>query len=88
VLAELVLREADPSLARGLLAAVRRAVRADYVVAHFPEWSFELAALRRDWYLRAPRQGLTFTVRRLAEGGPDPRRAGLWDLSAGDLEVF
>lgn len=88
VLAELVLREADPSLARVLLAAVGRAVNADYVVAHFPEGSFELAALRRAWYLRVPRQGLTFTVRRLAAVGTDPLRADAWDLSAGDLEVF
>lgn len=88
VLAELLLREADHALARELLAAVGRAVRADYIVAHFPEGSFELASLRRAWYLRVPRQGLTFTVRRLAGGGPDARRAAIWDLSAGDLEVF
>ncbi|HWR97731.1 MAG TPA: GNAT family N-acetyltransferase [Candidatus Methanoperedens sp.] len=88
VLAELFLREADPSLARELLSAVRRAVRSDYLIAHFAAGSFELSSLRRAWYLTAPGKGLTFAVRVLREGGTDPLRAGAWDLSAGDLEVF
>ena len=88
VLAELVQREADPSLAHELLAAVGRAVRTDYVVALFPGGSPELVALRRARYLRVPRRGITFTVRPLATGAWDPRHADAWDLSAGDLEVF
>lgn len=88
VLAELLLRAPDPGLAAGLLAAVARSVRAGYVVAHFPAGSLELAALRRSWYLRLPRKAITFTVRRLGGEGADPRHAGAWDLSAGDLEVF
>lgn len=88
VLGELFLREADPSLARELLSAVRRTVLTDYLVGHFAEGTFELSMLRRAWYLESPAQGMTFALRRLREDGPDPRRAEAWDLTAGDLEVF
>jgi len=88
VLCEMALAEPSPGLGRRLLREVARHTRGDYVAAHFAVGTVERDSLRRAGFVRVPHQGMTFTVRPLAEMPADPRLSAAWDLTLGDLEVF
>jgi GNAT superfamily N-acetyltransferase len=88
VLAELLLREADPGPGRDLLRSLRGQLRGDYLVAHFGRGTLELDLLKRAGFFRIPGRGLLFVARSLQGQQPEALAAGNWDLSLGDLEVF
>ncbi len=88
VLCEMALAEPSPQLGRELARSLARHSRADYIVAHFAAGSVERRSLRAAGFRRVPRQGMTFTVRPLAEMPLDPCSPEAWDLTLGDLEVF
>jgi hypothetical protein len=92
-LKELVLSEfflSEPGVERGqrFLRKMLAASRADYLVGHFSEGSFEKELLRRSSFRAFPFRPMTFTVRPLATLPVDPTLTEAWDLSLGDLELF
>lgn len=88
VLAELFLQTPDPTLGRHFMKRLYRQLKGDYLVAHFAQNSLEKKLLSRSGFLRAPRQGMVFTVRPLNVSCQDVLQPDAWDLSLGDLELF
>jgi GNAT superfamily N-acetyltransferase len=73
---------------REVLRALPREAGADHAVAHLGHGWPGRSQLRSAGYLRMPRGGISFTVRPVTAGGPDPLDPASWSLSLGDLEVF
>lgn len=89
VIAELLLPGRDENAASALLKDLKKRISADYLIAYFPESSFERCMLLRQGFHQVPRGGQNFTVNVLAPDLPcDPRLLESWDISLGDLEVF
>ncbi len=88
VLTELFLREADTGLAWQLMKGLTKNLKADYIIGHFSEGSYEKMMLKHSHFYRMPWRGMTYTVRILNDSSPDPRKAATWDLTLGDLEIF
>ncbi len=90
MLSELLLARASGRTVRGLIQDLRRAVEADYIVAHAPRGSRHWWVLLRAGFLPVPRLGPYFTVRPLSAMALDAAagHAAGWWLSLGDLEVF
>ncbi len=89
MLEELLLSERNETLASTLLDKMPKCVDADYVIAYFPEGSFERHVLLKHGFHQVPRNGMNFTANVLASQLPyDPLNFGNWNLSLGDLEVF
>jgi GNAT superfamily N-acetyltransferase len=89
VIADLLLPSPDERMASSLLNNLKRGVKADYLIAYFPEGSFPRRMLHKHGFHRVPRGGQNFTVKILARDLPcDPRLLQNWDISLGDLEVF
>jgi hypothetical protein len=88
LLTELMSRFPSASASARLLRSLFGATRADYLVAHFADGTFERAALVRTGFLRAPRRGYTFVAYPLAASAADATDANRWDLSIGELEIF
>ncbi|MGH2405821.1 MAG: GNAT family N-acetyltransferase [bacterium] len=90
MLSELLLgSDARRSVGR-LIGDLRRAIEADYMVAHAPRGSRHWWILLGLGFLPVPRIGPYFTVRPLspAAAAAVPERGAGWWLSLGDLEVF
>jgi len=89
VITELLLPGPDEGLGSSLLKEIKARVSADYLIAFFPEGSFERHLLRRHGFHQVPYAGQNFTVNVLAGDLPcNPRVMGSWDICLGDLEVF
>lgn len=89
VLCELILAEPNQELAHFLLARLKSALRADYLVGYFPEGSFPRRTLDRWGFRTVPRLGMNFAVSTLDPNLPqDPQLFNNWNLSLGDLELF
>lgn len=73
---------------REVLRLLPREAGADHAVAHMGHGWPARSELRSAGYLRLPRGGITFTVRPVTSGEPDPLDPASWSLSLGDLEVF
>ncbi len=89
VMAEMLLPGSDKDIASSLLNELKGSIKADYLIAYFPEGSFERQVLRRHGFHQVPWAGQNFTVNVLGPDLPcDPRSLGNWDISLGDLELF
>jgi GNAT superfamily N-acetyltransferase len=89
ILNELLLAKPDEDLASSLLNELERCLNADYIVAYFPEGTFERHILRTHGFHQAPIGVRHFMVNVLASRLPkDPLQFANWYLSLGDLEVF
>lgn len=71
-----------------MLQAMYRALKNDYLIAHFAEGTLERMLLKQTGFITVPRQGLTFTVRQLNTTSVPTTKASSWDLTLGDLELF
>jgi GNAT superfamily N-acetyltransferase len=89
VLSELIMPGHDRTIASGLIKEMVKQLNADYIVAYFPEYSFERDILRRNGFHDLPFQSINFTVNNLREiTGLKPLQFGSWELGLGDLEIF
>jgi len=89
VLSELILSRTNQDVASGMIKDMIKHIKADYIVAYFPERSFEREMLHKNGFRNLPLQGINFTVNNLNEfAGIQPQHFESWDLSLGDLEVF
>lgn len=88
VMPEMLLARPERGLVRELADAVRADVRADYIVAYFPEGSFHREALRGSGFRRLPGQGMRLTANHLTDPPQAPGGLAGWGLSLGDLELF
>ena len=89
VLTEVFLEKADLGLLKGLVKELTSALRADYLITHFPERSFLRRGLARNGFRRVPKMGMNFTVNQLNPELPmDPKSFEAWGLTMGDLELF
>jgi GNAT superfamily N-acetyltransferase len=89
VLSELIMPEYNRDLASALLKDMVKSLSADYIVAYFPERSFERDILRQNGFHDLSFQGINFAVNNLNDVlGIEPRQFGSWDLSLGDIEIF
>jgi GNAT superfamily N-acetyltransferase len=89
VLSELLMPEYDRELASALLKDMVKSLNADYIVAYFPEPSFERDVLRSNGFHDLPFQGINFAVNNLNDvPGLVPWQFDSWELSLGDLEIF
>ncbi len=89
VLSELITAEDDRDMAASLIKKMVRYLKADYIVAYFPERSFERDVLRKNGFRDMPLQSINFTVNSLVDvPGFEPGRFDNWELSLGDLEIF
>ena len=89
VLCELLLSQTGPDVSRELLSRLRDTVKADYLIAHFPNGSAHQRLLK-EWGFRViSKRGIDFAVRPLANDLPrDPLLFENWSLTMGDLELF
>ncbi|MCE7979665.1 MAG: GNAT family N-acetyltransferase [Caldilinea sp. CFX5] len=88
VLTELCLVAPERGSGGRLLQNITRQLRGDYLIAHFAEQTLERQLLRRNGFLRLPRQQMTFAVRPLQPGLEWLSQSAQWDLTLGDLEIF
>jgi len=89
VLSELILSRRDADVASRLIKDMEQNLNADYIIAYFPERSFEREILRKNGFRNLPLQGINFAVNDLNEAaGIQPLKFDSWELSLGDLEVF
>jgi GNAT superfamily N-acetyltransferase len=89
VLSELIMPEYERDVASGLIKEMVKYLDADYIVAYFPERSFERDILRKNGFHDLPFQGINFAVNSLSDvPGLEPRQFSSWALSLGDLEIF
>ena len=89
VLSELLLDHAAQNAGPELLRHLRTAVKADYLIAHFPGGSAHQRLLKDSGFRVVPGQSIDFTVRPLVSDLPrDPLSFDSWALSMGDLELF
>ena len=89
VLSELITPKQDREIASALIKEMVSCLDADYIVAYFPERSFERDILRRNGFHDLPFQGINFAVNSLSEvPGLQPGQFSSWELSLGDLEIF
>jgi hypothetical protein len=89
IINELILSGADDGIVSDLLHELRRATKADYIIAYFPHGSYQRAMLAKNWYFQVPKAGQNFTVKLLGQNFPcDPQLLKNWELSLGDLEMF
>lgn len=88
VLTELFLLQAHVQFGRSFLQRMTRQLQSDYVIAHAAAQSIEQQMLQRSGFLRAPRQGMIFTVRPLQASAAPGCEPAHWDLTLGDLEIF
>jgi len=89
VLSELIISEHDSNIASGLIKQMVKSLNADYIVAYYPERSFEREVLRNNGFRDLPFQGINFAVNSLVNiPGLEPGQLDSWELSLGDLEIF
>jgi hypothetical protein len=88
VIAELLLSNPDPALAKELFASLREKLNADYMIGYFPDGSAHRDALSRSRFRRARGQGMTLTRNPLTAVFPELSGVGQWGLALGDLELF
>jgi GNAT superfamily N-acetyltransferase len=89
VLSELITAEDDRKLASDLIQGMVKTLKADYIIAYFPERSFERDILRKNGFHDLPFQSINFAVNILhGVNGIDPWQYDSWALCLGDLEVF
>jgi hypothetical protein len=88
IMADLYVRRASGDLGRRLLTGLCRALKSDYLLAHFQRGTAEHAMLRRVGFFRVPGRGLLMVARPLNPLPHDPLKSANWDLCLGDLEVF
>ncbi|MCH8897978.1 MAG: GNAT family N-acetyltransferase [Chloroflexi bacterium] len=89
VLSELLLDHTAQNAGRELLGRLRSAVKADYLIAHFPSGSAHQRLLQDSGFRVVPGQAIDFTVRPLVSDLPkDPLCFDSWALTMGDLELF
>ena len=89
VLDDMFFSEPDEGLVSSLLDEAERYLNADYIIAYFPESSFEHHILRRNGFHQIPIKGMDFIVNVLASNMPcDPKVMESWNINLGDLEVF
>ncbi len=89
VLSELLLDHTAQNAGRELLGRLRAAVKADYLIAHFPSGSAHQLLLQDSGFRVVPGQAIDFTVRPLVGDLPqDPLCFDSWALTMGDLELF
>jgi len=88
VLTELFLRQPDLRLGKTFFKNLIMQLQADYLIAHFPEPSFEKALLKQTGFYKVPAQGMTFTIHPLSSRSQSGVEARSWDLTLGDLEIF
>ncbi len=88
VLTELFLRQPDLRLGKIFFKKLATQLQADYLIAHFPEPSFEKALLKQAGFYKVPAQGMTFTIHALNSRSQSGVEAKSWDLTLGDLEIF
>ena len=89
MLSELLLDHAAQNVGRELLSRLRAAVKADYLIAHFPGGSAHQRLLKDRGFRVVPGQSIDFTVRPLVSDLPkDPLCFDSWALTMGDLELF
>jgi GNAT superfamily N-acetyltransferase len=89
VLSELIVPGYDRTIASGLIKEMVKHLNADYIVAYFPEHSFERETLRKNGFHDLPFQGINFAVNSLKEiPGLNPLQFNNWELGLGDLEIF
>jgi len=89
VLSELLLAESDVDLALETLKKIKACVRADFLISEFPLGSTQRLALDRSGFRTAPKQGINFAVKALAEQLPlNPLKFENWGLTIGDIELL
>lgn len=88
VLTEMLLARPDSDLAKKLIRAVKSHVRADYIIAYFPQRSAHRDALEGSSFRRIPGQGMTLTANALSGPLNEFEVLNRWALSMGDLELF
>lgn len=88
VLTELFLRQSDTNCGRIFLRNLIAQLKGDYLITHFSNGSLERSWLRSNGFLRAPAQGITFTINSISPKSQGSLSATFWDLTLGDLEIF
>ena len=89
VLCELLVSQAGQDVGRKLLNRLRAALKADYLIAHFPNGSAHRHILKEGGFRVISKRGIDFAVRPLAIDLPrDPLIFDNWSLTMGDLELF
>ena len=89
VLCELLLSEAEENSCQRLIDQLCSLLRADYIVAYFPQGSLHRYLLNRCNFRAVPWQGMDFTCRVLSDNIPhDPQMLENWSVTRGDLELF
>jgi len=88
VLTELFLRQPNVRLGKTFFKNLIMQLKADYLITHFPERTFEKALLKQAGFYRVPAQGMTFTIHPLNSQSQSGVNAESWDLTLGDLEIF
>ncbi|NUM72946.1 GNAT family N-acetyltransferase [candidate division KSB1 bacterium] len=88
VLTEMFVAQPDERRRKNFLANCLKQLRGDYLIAHFAQGTEERKLLRQAGFLRAPVQGMTFTVNPLQPSSQHALAPASWDLTLGDLELF
>jgi GNAT superfamily N-acetyltransferase len=88
VISELLVRDPDRVLVSELVDAVAARVRADYLVAYFPEGTFHRRALESSGFRKVPVGGMTLATNPLDGPRSELSELSSWGLSIGDLEYF
>ena len=88
VLSEILISRADRTLVRKLIGAVKKHVRADYMIGYFPKSSAHRDALQGSRFRRIPGQGMILTSNPLSGPLGELESLDRWGLSMGDVELF
>jgi GNAT superfamily N-acetyltransferase len=88
VLSEILLRRDDTALVRELTDGLVRQLRADYLIAYYPEGAGTRTALQSNGFRQLPIAGMTLVTRLLQAPRPELMDLKRWGVSLGDLEFF
>ena len=89
VLSEMLFPKPDEGLASSFLDEMEKRLSADYIIAYYPEGSFERHILCKHGFHQIPRGGVNFTVNVLTSHMPcEPTILENWNICLGDIEVI